>query len=176
MNTSAARRPRVTRTEAAKILSTTYENIRRLQRVGQLHSQPDRHGVHRFDRREVEELARRRGLRIKPSGELAARVFRMFKERKKFHDIVIETEQEPSTILALWQQYQAGFEYGQDGAEETEEERAQREHEAQMREMDRELERRRRGVLFDEGPEQEADGASAHNGRLAAAGGGGGKR
>jgi hypothetical protein len=158
MNQTVARRPRVTRTEAAKILSTSYENIRRMQRVGQLHSQPDRHGVHRFDRREVEELARRRGLQIKPSGELAARVFRLFKERKKFHDIVIETEQEPSTILALWQQYRAGFEYGQDTSKETEEERAQREHDAQMREMDRELERRRRGVLFSEDSSAASDG------------------
>ncbi len=150
MSATPARRPRVTRTEAAKILKTSYENIRRLQRVGQLHSQPDRHGVHRFDRREVEELARRRGLQIKPSGELAATVFAMFKARKRFEDIVIETQQEPDTILALWQRYNAGFEYGTEAAGNDDEERAQREHDDQMREMDVELERRRRGVLFGE--------------------------
>ncbi len=149
MSGAAGRRPRVTRSEAAKILKTSYENIRRLQRVGQLHSQPDRHGVHRFDRREVEELARRRGLQIKPSGELAARVFRMFTARRPFHEIVIETEQEPSTILALWQQFQAGF-GATDTAPDGDEAREQREHEEQMREMDLELDRRRRGVLFGE--------------------------
>src|SRR5487761_1923175 len=81
MNHTAARQARVTRTQAAKMLSTTYQNVRRLQRVGQLHSTPDRHGVHRFDRREVEALAKRRGLQIKPSGELAAKVFAMFKAK-----------------------------------------------------------------------------------------------
>jgi hypothetical protein len=100
---------RVTRREAAKILDTSYENVKRMQRIGQLHSDPDRHGVHRFDRREVEELARRRGLQIKPSGELAARVFRLFKERRNFHDIVIETEQEPDVIRALWAQFNLGL-------------------------------------------------------------------
>ena len=148
MNQTAARQPRIARTQAAKILSTTYQNVRRLQRVGQLHSTPDRHGVHRFDRREVEDLAKRRGLQIKPSGELAAKVFAMFKAKKRFEDVVIETQQLPSVILELWQQYRAGFEYGKDAAKESAEEREQREHDAQMREMDRELERRRRGVLF----------------------------
>ncbi len=161
MNHTAARHPRVTRTEAAKILNTTYQNIRRLQRVGQLHSTPDRHGVHRFDKREVDELARRRGLQIKPSGELAAKVFAMFKAKKRFEDIVIETQQLPGMILDLWRQYRAGFEDGKEAAKENEEERAQREHEAQMREMDRELERRRRGVLFSD--ERERPGLAKTN-------------
>jgi hypothetical protein len=94
MNEGALRRSRITRNEAAKVLGTSYQNVRQLQRVGQLRSDPDRYGVHRFDRREVEELARKRGLQIKPSGELAARVFAMFKANRSFADIVIETQQE----------------------------------------------------------------------------------
>ena len=176
MNQTAARRPRVTRSEAAKLLSTTYQNIRRLQRVGQLHSQPDRHGVHRFDRREVEDLARKRGLQIKPSGELAAKVFAMFKAKKRFEDIVIETQQEPDIILALWKRYQAGFAFGEERARESDEERAQHEHDAEMREMDRELERRRRGVLFsDEHPgvaRAHDDHGEGEHGALAHAAGG----
>jgi hypothetical protein len=96
---SARQTSRVTRREAAKILSTSYENVKRLQRVGQLRSSPDRHGVHRFDRREVEELARRRGLQIKPSGELAATVFAMFKAKRSFEDIVIERVCDPLSRL-----------------------------------------------------------------------------
>jgi hypothetical protein len=146
MNADGARRPsaRVTRREAAKILGTSYENVKRLQRARQLNSDPDRHGVHRFDRREVEELTRRRGLQIKPSGELAARVFRMFRERQKFHEIVIETEQEPDTIRALWRQFNAGFD---DSSPESASDLRQHEsHDERMRDLDRDLARRRREI------------------------------
>jgi hypothetical protein len=142
MNEGALRRSRITRNEAAKVLGTSYQNVRRLQRVGQLRSDPDRYGVHRFDRREVEELARKRGLQIKPSGELAARVFAMFKANRNFADIVIETQQEPEVILALRARYNAGFD-GTPGRE-VNESREQREHDEHMREIDRELERKRR--------------------------------
>ena len=143
MNTGSSRRPRITRSEAAKILKTSYENIRRLQRVGQLRSEPDRHGVHRFDRREVEALARRRGLQISPTGELAARVFRLIKDGRSFHDIVIDTEQEPPTILALWEQYRSGFSGPTSDAAANQNDREQQEHEEQMRALDLELARRR---------------------------------
>jgi hypothetical protein len=133
---------RVTRVEAAKLLGTSYENVRRLQRVGLLLSRPDRYGVHRFDRREVEELARKRGLQIKASGELAARVFAMIKAGRPFEDIVIETQQNPEVILALRARYRAGFEDEQE--REDDEKREQDEHDEQMRELDRELRRKRR--------------------------------
>jgi hypothetical protein len=140
----ANQRRRITRREAAKILHTSYENVRRLERAGQLHWKLDPDGVHILDRAEVEALARKRGLHLKPSGELTARVFKLFKARHSFADICIETEQDADTILALWSRYRAGFEYGSQQREEDEEARAQREHDAQMRELDDELERRRR--------------------------------
>ena len=140
MNGGALKKPRITRTEAAKMLGMSYANVRKLQSKGVLHSDPDRYGVHRFDRREVEELARKRGLQIKPSGELAARVFQMFTERRKFHEIVIATEQEPDTILLLWKRYRSGFD---DVDGDAREERAQREHDEQMRQIDRDIEHRR---------------------------------
>ena len=107
---AVARRPRVTRREAAKILQTSYDNVRRLERTKQLATtKHDREGTVTYDRREVESLAQKRGLQVKPSGELAARVFELFAQHRKFHEIVIATQQEPDVIRGLWQQYRAGF-------------------------------------------------------------------
>ena len=116
--------------------------MRKLQKKGYLHSDPDRYGVHRFDRREVEELARKRGLQIKPSGELAARVFAMFEERLSFAKIVIATQQDPEVVRALWNEYQAGF--NRESTIEDADQREQEKHNAQMCALDAELERRRR--------------------------------
>ena len=150
---AVARRPRVTRREASKILQTSYDNVRRLERIKQLATTKyDREGTVTYDRREVESLAKKRGLEVKPSGELAARVFAMFKARRSLEDIVIETQQEPSVIQALWRQHQEGLDYERRRAAEDNEVREQREHDEQMSAMDRELERRRRGVLFSETP------------------------
>lgn len=142
MNDAAPRKPRITRAEAARLLGTSYQNVRRLQRTGQLHSNPDRYGVHRFDRREVETLARRRGLRIRPSGELAAKVFTMFKQRMSFIDVVIETQQEPEVIRRLWAEYQAGFEAKNDEAEE----RRSLQHDIDMSALDQELNAKRNAL------------------------------
>ena len=137
------RRPRVDRREAASILQCSRDNIRRLDKVGELKTgKKDRNGAFTYDRREVEELARKRGLQIKANGELAARVFAMFEQRRRFAEIVIDTQQEPETILALWKRYRAGF----DESVETEvarEDRERRAHEQTMREMDAEFARRR---------------------------------
>ena len=142
MNGGALRKPRITRAEAAKLLGTSYANVRKLQSKGALHSDPDRYGVHRFDRREVEELARKRGLQIKPSGELAARVFAMFEERESFAKIVIATQQDPEIILALWARYRAGFDDLQTRVDDGAREQAQ--HDEKMREIDNVLEQKRR--------------------------------
>ncbi|MEO8800143.1 MAG: hypothetical protein ABI551_19775 [Polyangiaceae bacterium] len=141
MNDAAPRKPRITRAEAAKLLGTSYQNVRRLQRTGQLLSNPDRYGVHRFDRREVEALARRRGLQIRPSGELAAKVFAMFKARVSFVDVVIETQQEPEFIRKLWSEYRAGFEV--DVATDDD---AAASHLSEMSVLDHDLEEKRRGL------------------------------
>ena len=136
------RRLRVDRREAASILQCSRDNIRRLDKAKQLKTgQQDRNGTFTYDRREVEELARKRGLGVKPSGELAARVFAMFKARRSFEDIVIETQQEPEVVLALWQRYRAGFHGHQLTADDETRELA--EHEEQMREIDGELRRKR---------------------------------
>jgi DNA-binding transcriptional MerR regulator len=145
------RRRRVDRREAAKILQCSRDNVRWMDKNGHLRSSKrDRNGVFTYDRSEIEELARKRGLSVKPTGALTARVFRLFEAKRTFQQICIETEQEADVIQALWERYEAGFDYGKKRHESSEEERRQREHDDEMRAMDRELERRRRGVLFEE--------------------------
>jgi hypothetical protein len=136
------RRPRVDRREAASILQCSRDNIRRLDKIGELKTgKQDRNGAFTYDRGEIEAIARKRGLHIKPGGELAARVFAMFAANRKFHEIVIETQQEPSAIRALWNEYRSGFDGGL--VDKRDELREQAEHEEQMREIDRELRRKR---------------------------------
>lgn len=138
-------RARVTRREAAKILQCSYDNVRRLERTGRLRSgKADRNGTITHERREVEDLARQRGFNIKPSGELTARVFLLFEAKRTFHQVCIETQQEPDLIQGLWERYQGGFDYGKKQWEENEETRQRRQHDEEMQAMDRELERRRK--------------------------------
>ena len=141
----AQRRPRVDRREAARILNCSRDNIRRLDKIGTLRTgKRDMNGAYTYDRREIEKLADERGVVGRPTGELAARVFAMFKARKPFEDIVIETEQDPLTILTLRQHYDAGFAFASKEAEAADQ--AAADHERQMRAMDLEIERRRRVV------------------------------
>jgi hypothetical protein len=149
MQLPGTRRARVDRREAAHMLQCSRDNVRRLHRLGALKTgKADCNGTITYDRREIEELARKRGLSVKPNGELTARVFALFEAKRSFHQICIETQQEPDVIQALWERFQAGFDFGKKQREEHEEARREREHEAEMHAMDREIERRRRGVLF----------------------------
>lgn len=142
--------PRVTRREAAKILGTSYDNVRRMQRIGQLHSVPDRYGVHRFDRREVDALAKARALDVKPTPEKIIQAFKLFKAKAELGDVVLETGLLPHVVRDLHEQFLASYNYDKKKAREDDEARAQREHEEQLREMDRELARRRRATFDDE--------------------------
>ena len=97
---------RITRREAAEILGTSYSNVRRLEREGQLTSYARR------SRHDAVPARGRGGAGASPravdqysKGELASRVFRMFKRNMTFADVVIESEQEPDTIRALWRCY-----------------------------------------------------------------------
>jgi hypothetical protein len=137
------RRPRVDRREAASILQCSRDNIRRLDKIGELKTgKQDRNGAFTYDRGEIEAMARKRGLHIKPGGELAARVFAMFEERLSFAKIVIATQQDPEVILGLWQRYRAGFDGPHLAPNDDTRERA--EHEAQMRAFETEQQARRR--------------------------------
>jgi hypothetical protein len=158
--TSERRRARVDRREAALLLHCSRDNVRRLDKTGQLKTGTrDRNGTFTYDRREIEEIARKRGLGVKPSGELTARVFKLFEAKRTLPQICIETEQEPDVIQALWERFHGGFDYGKKEREETDDARAQREHDVQMRAMDREIERRRRSAVgMDDGLLEDVDG------------------
>jgi DNA-binding transcriptional MerR regulator len=142
------RRTRVDRREAAQLLHCSRDNVRRLDKIGQLKTGTrDRNGTFTYDRREIEEIARKRGLGVKPSGELTARVFKLLEAKRSLPQICIETEQEADVIQALWERFNGGFDYGKKKREEREETRVQHEHDAQMRAMDRELEHRRHAAV-----------------------------
>ncbi len=83
--------------------------VRHMEKRGKLHPIIDRDGIRRFDRNEVESVGRER-LRdgsgaVGVSGELAADVFRMFRDGQSFADIVIHTLASPETIRMLWDEY-----------------------------------------------------------------------
>jgi hypothetical protein len=137
----------VTRREAATILGCSYENVKRLQRIGQLHSYPDKRGVHRFDRREVEALALKRGQHQEIPREKELEAFRLFKLRTPFEDVFLATAIALSKLLELFERFQRGYNYGKPDVHKVDEARIQREHEQQMLEMERELERRRKAVF-----------------------------
>lgn len=148
--------PRVTRREAAKILGTSYDNVRRMQRIGHLRSTPDRNGVHRFDRREVEALANTRSADAKLTPEKVREVFALFKANAEVADVVLAANLLPHVVRGLHEEFLESYDYGKSESRKEDDARAQREHDEQIREMDRELERRRRAVLVDASPGNKA--------------------
>ena len=95
----------VTTVQAAKLLGCSRRWIQKLQRRGRLHSIIDGSGVHHFARADVLAFAQANGRVGHANGSLVARVFAMFRERVDFPEIVIQTEQTPATIRALYDEY-----------------------------------------------------------------------
>jgi hypothetical protein len=144
------KRARVTRREAAQILGISVSYVRKLCAQRKLTFEPDRFGTFQADREQIETFARERGTRVTTNGVLAARVFALFKVERAFADIVMETNEDPAKIQELRERYDAGFAYGKQEAKVAADERRQREHEKEMREMDAEIERRRRAALAED--------------------------
>jgi len=141
------KRERVTRREAAKILGVSYAYVRKLCDQRKLRFEPDRFGTFVADREQIDTFARERGVRVTTNGIFAAKVFAMFKADREFAEIVIETNADPAKIQELRERYDAGFAFGKQEVKTAEDERRQREHEKEMREMDAELERIRRVAM-----------------------------
>ena len=100
----------LTRGVVARMLRCTLGGVRYYERKGALKPKKDRDGVRRFDRAEVEALGRRlrrNGHRTNmgPTGDLAAEVFRMFRDGQSLAEIVIKTQETPETIRMLWEEY-----------------------------------------------------------------------
>jgi DNA-binding transcriptional MerR regulator len=131
------RRTLLRRSEVAALLGVHISTIRRMEGK-RLRPVRDGEGVHYFDRREVEELAAKRGRETKPSGRLAARVYKLLREGKTIGEIVFETELCPEEVRALFEQFSTPL--GRSTREELERDnrQAESEQDALIRELDRE--------------------------------------
>jgi DNA-binding transcriptional MerR regulator len=97
------------------MLRCSLSAVRYYEQRGDLKPTVDARGVRRFDRAEVEALGRelrRKGHRTQlgATGDVAAAIFRMFRDGLSFTEIVIKTEETPETIRALFEQYRRPLE------------------------------------------------------------------
>ncbi len=132
----------LTRSAVAEILGVHISTVRRLE-GRDLHPVRDANGIHHFDRREVEELATRRGRSGRPSGRIAARVYELLREQKTIGEIVSETELPPEDVRALVEQLTTPFGQPTRTEREAQERREQDEHDKRVEREARE--RRSRG-------------------------------
>ena len=99
----------LTRSSVARLLRCSISYVRALERRGKLKPIVDSQGIRRFNRSEVEAIGRERllnGFRTGGvTGELAAEVFRYFRDSVSFAEIVIRTRTSPETIRLLWDEY-----------------------------------------------------------------------
>jgi DNA-binding transcriptional MerR regulator len=103
------------------MLRCSLSAVRYYEQKGVLKPTIDSRGVRRFDRAEVEALGRelrRKGHRTRmgATGDVAATVFRMFRDGMSFAEIVIKTEETPETIRALFEQYKRPLEAAREAA------------------------------------------------------------
>lgn len=132
----------LTRSAVAEILGVHISTVRRLE-GRDLHPVRDPNGIHHFDRREVEELATKRGRSGRPSGRMAARVYELLRDRKSIGEIVHETELAPEEVRALFEQLTTPFGQLTREDRDAQERREADEHEAKARQLEREERDRR---------------------------------
>ena len=80
-------------------------------------------GVHYFDRFEVDTAALsmgRKGAAHMTEGEVAAAVFKLIDGGKELREIVIELEQPPSVVRALYREWMDDFSAGEQRLQEAE--------------------------------------------------------
>ena len=96
-----------TRTEAARVLGCSRTRVQQFEKDGRLTAVVDQNGVHHFARADVLVLARARGRTNadRVYGTIAAEVFSLFRESVDLPEIVMRTQQSPSTIRALYEEY-----------------------------------------------------------------------
>jgi len=113
--------PRMTRRQVAERLGISTSSVRRLEGV-RLHPTLDEDGVWRFDAAELaaEPVHRRRPARRAPArgkrqqaGDVAARVFRMFEQRRSLRDIVVTARQPPELVRTLYREWLTGLADGE---------------------------------------------------------------
>jgi hypothetical protein len=106
---------RLTRMQVARLVGCSKTQVRNYERRGILRPSVDGKGVHWFLKAEVAALARKKESRADARaaradkrdrlGELAARVFFLFREGVELPEIVIETKRSPELIRRLYDEY-----------------------------------------------------------------------
>ena len=142
------RRGRLTRKQVADRLGVSVSKVRTLE--GKSLNPIKIDGVHYFERAEVDAAALtrgRKGAAHMTDGEVAAAVFRLIDGGKELREIVIELEQPPSVVRALYREWLDDFDAGQqrlrqaeqEAKQEREERAAHKRDEADMRAYERSM-------------------------------------
>lgn len=145
--------------EAAKQLNCSRSNVDRLRKCGLLPGRLDRSGAWRYQPHAVAEAGRKLGRPMQTDGEVAGAIYGYFlapgfrATPKQIARIVHETKQHPDVVQALWEKFNAGV--GAAGADAGEVERLEREYDEQIKAMDEELARKRRGAFIPGDPHDE---------------------
>jgi hypothetical protein len=136
----------LTRKQVADRLGVSVSKVRTLE--GKSLNPIKIDGVHYFERAEVDAAAlsmgRKRAAHM-TEGEVAAAVFRLIDNGKELREIVIELEQPPSTVRALYREWLDDFDAGEqrlrqselEAKREREERAAHKRDEADMRAYER---------------------------------------
>jgi hypothetical protein len=102
----------ILRSEAAKLLGCSRRRVQQFEAEGRLRAVVDAKGIHHFARADVIAFARKRGRphADRVHGTIAAQVFALFRESVELPEIVMRTQQSPTTIRALYEEYRRPLE------------------------------------------------------------------
>ena len=122
---------RLTRKQVADRLGVSVSKVRTTEGKSLNPTKID--GVHYFERSEVDAAALskgRKGAAHMTEGEVAAAVFRLIDNGKELREIVIELEQAPAVVRALYREWLDDFDAGEqrlrEGEQHAKQERAER--------------------------------------------------
>lgn len=141
-------RGRLTRKQVADRLGVSISKVRTME--GKSLNPIKVEGVHYFDRSEVDAAALsmgRKGAAHMNEGEVAAAVFKLIDNGKELREIVIELEQPPSVVRALYREWLDDFDAGeqrlrqaeQEAKQQREEQAAHKRDQADMRAYERSM-------------------------------------
>jgi len=142
------RRGRLTRKQVADRLGVSISKVRTMEGKSLHPMKID--GVHYFERSEVDAAALnlgRKGAAHMTEGEVAAAVFKLIDNGKELREIVIELEQPPSVVRALYREWLDDFGEGEErlrqaeleAKQEREQRAAHKRDEADMRAYERSM-------------------------------------
>jgi hypothetical protein len=125
----------MTRSQVAARLKVSVSKVRTMG--GKILHPTKVDGVYRFNPSEVDAVAKGAGKPAalpRTAGQVAAAVFKMFNDGRELRDIVVELEQPPAVVRALYREWFDDLSAGEDRRERAErEEREERERRATAR-------------------------------------------